>query len=181
MIIRRLTLEDAGELAAVLVENRGFLASSSPITDERFFTAAGQRERIANDGSERFVILDGGRIAGTVTMSNIVLGPLHSATLGYWVAERVNGRGLATRAVREVIGIAFEGSAYIDSRLRRSWTTLRRSACSRRTASSGSALLAATSKSPASGVTISSFNEPPIEPTSPAAVRPAAARRVSRR
>jgi ribosomal-protein-alanine N-acetyltransferase len=108
MIIRRLTLEDAGELAAVLVENRGFLASSSPINDERFFTAAGQRERIENDASERFVILDGGRIAGTVTMSNIVLGPLHSATLGYWVAERVNGRGLATRAVREVIGIAFE-------------------------------------------------------------------------
>jgi [ribosomal protein S5]-alanine N-acetyltransferase len=43
-----------------------------------------------------------------VTLSNIVLGPLQSATLGYWVAERVNGRGLATRAVREVSGNAFE-------------------------------------------------------------------------
>ncbi len=108
MIIRRLTLEDAGELAAVLVENREFLAGSSPIGAESFFTAAGQRERIENGGSERFAILDGGRIAGTVSMSNIVLDPLHSATLGYWVAERVNGRGLATRAVREIIGIAFE-------------------------------------------------------------------------
>jgi [ribosomal protein S5]-alanine N-acetyltransferase len=108
MIIRRLTLEDAGELAAVLVENREFLAGSSAVSAEPFFTAAGQRERIESDGSERFAILDGGRIVGTVTLSNIIMGPLQSATLGYWVAERVNGRGLATRAVCEVSGIAFE-------------------------------------------------------------------------
>jgi [ribosomal protein S5]-alanine N-acetyltransferase len=108
MIIRRLTSEDAGELAAVLVENREFLARSSPVQGRRFFTAEGQRERLESDGSERFAILDGGRIAGVVSVSNVVRDPLESATLGYWVAERVNGRGLATRAVGEVIGIAFE-------------------------------------------------------------------------
>jgi [ribosomal protein S5]-alanine N-acetyltransferase len=108
MIIRRLTLEDAGELAAVLAENREFLAGSSPVSAEGFFTVEGQRARLEGDGSERFAILDGGRIAGTVSISNIVHDPLQSATLGYWVAEPVNGRGLATRAVREVVDIAFE-------------------------------------------------------------------------
>jgi [ribosomal protein S5]-alanine N-acetyltransferase len=40
-------------------------------------------------------------------LSNVVRGPLQSANLGYWVAERANGRGLATKAVGEVIPIAF--------------------------------------------------------------------------
>jgi ribosomal-protein-alanine N-acetyltransferase len=108
MIIRRLTLEDAGELAAVLAENREFLAGSSPTSAEGFFTVEGQRARLESGGSERFAILDGGRIAGTVSISNIVHDPLQSATLGYWVAKPVNGRGLATSAVREVVDIAFE-------------------------------------------------------------------------
>jgi ribosomal-protein-alanine N-acetyltransferase len=107
MIIRPLTPEDAGELAALLVENRAFLAPFEPVRDERFFTIGGQRERIENDGSEASAILVDERIAGTVTMSNIVYGPFQSANLGYWVAERLSGRGLATRAVGDVLEIAF--------------------------------------------------------------------------
>lgn len=107
MTIRALTPEDAGELAALLVENREFLAPFEPVRDERFFTIDGQRERIESDGSQAFAILAGDRIAGTVMLSNIVHGPFQSAVLGYWVAERLNGRGLATRAVGEVVEIAF--------------------------------------------------------------------------
>ena len=107
MIIRPLTSEDAGELSALLVENRAFLAPFEPARDERFFTIAGQREGIENDGSEAFAILADDRIAGTVTMSNIVYGPFQSANLGYWVAERLSGRGLATRAVGDALEIAF--------------------------------------------------------------------------
>jgi ribosomal-protein-alanine N-acetyltransferase len=90
-----------------LVENREFLAPFEPLRDEEFFTDDGQRERIESDGSYSFAILAGSRIAGAVTMSNIVYGPFQSATLGYWVAERLSGRGVATRAVGEVIEIAF--------------------------------------------------------------------------
>jgi [ribosomal protein S5]-alanine N-acetyltransferase len=107
MMIRPLTSEDASELAALLVENREFLAPFEAVRDERFFTTGGQRERIESDGSQAFAILAEDRIAGTVTMSNIVHGPFQSATLGYWVAERLSGRGLATRAVGEVLEIAF--------------------------------------------------------------------------
>jgi ribosomal-protein-alanine N-acetyltransferase len=123
MIIRPLRSEDAEELAAVLVENREFLAPFEPIRGEEFFTAAGQRQRIESDATRAFSILDRDRIAGTVTMSNIVFGPFQSATLGYWVSERLCGRGLATRAVGEVIEIAFvelglhrlEAAALVDN------------------------------------------------------------------
>jgi ribosomal-protein-alanine N-acetyltransferase len=108
MILRPLTSADAGELAALLVENREFLAPFEPVRDDRFFTIDAQRERVENERSEAFAILAGDRIAGTVTISNIVHGPFQSATLGYWVAERLGGRGLATRAVAEVVEIAFD-------------------------------------------------------------------------
>jgi ribosomal-protein-alanine N-acetyltransferase len=106
-IIRPVTPDDAGELAALLAENREFLAPFEPVREERFFTVEGQRERIENDGPLAFAILADGRIAGTVGLSNVVYGVLQSANLGYWVAARFNGRGLATRAVGEVVEVAF--------------------------------------------------------------------------
>ena len=106
-MIRPLTGDDAGELAALMVENRGFLAPFEPDRGERFYTVEGQRERLERDDKHAFAILDGEWIAGTVGLSNVVRGPLQSANLGYWVAERVNGRGLATKAVGELIPIAF--------------------------------------------------------------------------
>ena len=106
-MIRPLTADDAGELAALLVENRAFLAPFDPPRNERSFTVEGQREWIERDDKHGFAIFDDERIAGTATLSNVVRGPLQSANLGYWVAERANGRGLATRAVAELIPVAF--------------------------------------------------------------------------
>jgi [ribosomal protein S5]-alanine N-acetyltransferase len=40
-MIRPLRPEDAAELAALLVENRDFLARFEPLRDEAFFTAEG--------------------------------------------------------------------------------------------------------------------------------------------
>jgi ribosomal-protein-alanine N-acetyltransferase len=42
-----------------------------------------------------------------VTISNLLYGPFRSANLGFWVAQRLNGKGLATRAVGEAVEIAF--------------------------------------------------------------------------
>jgi [ribosomal protein S5]-alanine N-acetyltransferase len=42
-----------------------------------------------------------------VTISDLVYGPFRSGNLGYWVAQRLNGRGWATRAVGEAVEIAF--------------------------------------------------------------------------
>ena len=106
-MIRTLTAEDAGELAALLIENRAFLAPFEPPRNERFYTVEGQLERLEREDKHVFAILDDERIAGTATLSNVVRGPLQSANLGYWVAERANGRGLATKAVAELIPVAF--------------------------------------------------------------------------
>jgi len=107
MILRPLAPTDAGELAALRVENREFLAPFEPLRNDRFFTFDGQREWIEHGTSAAFAILAENRIAGTVTISNVVHGPFHSATLGYWVAERLGGRGLATRAIGEVVEMTF--------------------------------------------------------------------------
>jgi [ribosomal protein S5]-alanine N-acetyltransferase len=106
-VIRPFTADDAGELAALLVENRGFLAPFEPDRGEGFYTLEGQLERLEREDKHAFAILDGEQIAGTVTLSNLVRGPHESANLGYWVAERLNGRGLATKAVGELLPIAF--------------------------------------------------------------------------
>jgi [ribosomal protein S5]-alanine N-acetyltransferase len=56
----------------------------------------------------RFVVLDeDGAVAGSISLENIVRGAAQSATLGYWVDEQRNGRGLATRAVAAALAEAF--------------------------------------------------------------------------
>ncbi len=106
-MIRPLTADDADELAALLVENRAFLAPFEPDRGDHFYTVEGQQERLEREDKHAFGVLDGERIAGTVSLSNVVRGPLQSANLGYWIAERATGRGLATKAVGELIPIAF--------------------------------------------------------------------------
>ena len=105
-MIRRLRQDDAGELAALLRANRDFLAPFEPVRDERFFTPEGQAERIAQHG-HLFAILDDEAIAGTIAISNVLLGALRSANVGYWVDQARNGRGLASGAVAEVAETAF--------------------------------------------------------------------------
>jgi ribosomal-protein-alanine N-acetyltransferase len=50
-----------------------------------------------------FVIEVGGRFVGQVTVSNIARGSAQAASIGYWVAADVAGRGVAPRAVAMVI------------------------------------------------------------------------------
>lgn len=45
---------------------------------------------------------------GRVALDNVVLGAWHNATIGYFIDEQHNGRGLATSAVRLVCKFGFE-------------------------------------------------------------------------
>jgi ribosomal-protein-alanine N-acetyltransferase len=111
-VIREVGVGDADELAALYSANREFLAPFEPIRPDAFFTAAGQRERLSRPVEGwRFAILDDdGAIAGAINVTNVVRGAFHSANVGYFVSQHVNGRGLATAAVRDVCAFAF-GSA----------------------------------------------------------------------
>ncbi|MFP5218237.1 MAG: GNAT family N-acetyltransferase [Actinomycetes bacterium] len=56
-----------------------------------------------------FVVTYQDRLAGQVTVSNIVRGAFDSAAVGYWVDERVAGKGVAPTALALVIDHCFGG------------------------------------------------------------------------
>jgi [ribosomal protein S5]-alanine N-acetyltransferase len=105
-LIRPLVLEDAAEVARLLTANRSFLAPFEPEHADDFFTAEGQHARI-EAADHLYAILDGGALAGVISLSNVVRGPFQSAHLGYWVGETSCGRGLATRALAELADRSF--------------------------------------------------------------------------
>jgi ribosomal-protein-alanine N-acetyltransferase len=112
--LRPARVDDAEALAALYASQRNFLAPFDPIRPDGFYTVAGQRSELEQavaqsraDLRHRFVILADGAIAGTLGISNVVRGQFQSANLGYFVAEEVNGRGVATRAVGLAVEQAF--------------------------------------------------------------------------
>jgi ribosomal-protein-alanine N-acetyltransferase len=113
-VTRLISPADATELADLAIANRDFLQPWEPVRSESYFTAEGQLAsledalgRHAQGSCLPHVIVDSGRIAGRITLNGIVRGPFLSCSVGYWVSQSANGRGLATAALREMLGIAF--------------------------------------------------------------------------
>lgn len=114
-ILRPIRLDDAEVLADLYRAERDFLTPFEPERDASFFTGAGQERLIeraialrAGGFAERFVIVHRDRAVGVLAVNNIVRGVSQSATIGYFVAQAHNGRGIATRAVGEVCRWAFD-------------------------------------------------------------------------
>jgi [ribosomal protein S5]-alanine N-acetyltransferase len=112
---RLVTLDDVPALAELARVNRDFLAPWEPVRGAGYFTEDGQRA-LVTAGLERHrlrqsvphvIIGEAGQVVGRVTLNDIVWGPFLSCHLGYWVSADQNGRGLATAAVRHMIGVAF--------------------------------------------------------------------------
>lgn len=101
--------------ARLVTANRDYLGPWSPLQHDRYFTVAGQREVLARDlaiyergGMLPLAILDdGGAVCGRVNLNTIVRGAAQSASVGYWVSESHAGRGLASAAVADAVGIGF--------------------------------------------------------------------------
>lgn len=114
-VTRLITTDDAEAVAALLTANREFLEPWEPAHDESFYTVDRQRAIIRRHLEEHgrgqtvpFVILDsGGEVAGRVTVNGVLRGAFQSGSIGYWVSEQRNGRGLATAAVSDVTAHAF--------------------------------------------------------------------------
>jgi ribosomal-protein-alanine N-acetyltransferase len=112
---RLVATSDAPELAAALAANRKFLAPYEPFRPEDYYTAEGQRAYLeevlrttATGLTLPHVIVEDGRIVGRITLSGITRGPFQSASVGYWVAESANGRGVASAALARILRVAFE-------------------------------------------------------------------------
>jgi [ribosomal protein S5]-alanine N-acetyltransferase len=112
---RLVTFDDVPVLAELVAANREFLAPWDPVRDEGYYTVAGQREVVGDallrhsQGSmlPHVILAQSGRVAGRITLHNIVRGSFQSCGLGYWLNAADNGRGLATAAVLDIIKVAF--------------------------------------------------------------------------
>jgi ribosomal-protein-alanine N-acetyltransferase len=112
---RLIRIEDAEALADLAARNREFMAPWDPLRPEKYFTLKGQQQDIqgslgrhAQGSALPHVLIDGaGQVIGRVNLNGIVRGPFMSCSVGYWVSEDHNGRGIATAAVAHILSVAF--------------------------------------------------------------------------
>ncbi|MER7536079.1 GNAT family N-acetyltransferase [Streptomyces sp. NPDC097704] len=110
-VLERLRPDHAPALLAFERENREYFAASVPDRGDAYFAdfAGVHRARLDEQetGTIHFHVLvgEGGEILGRFNLVDVADG---SAELGYRVAERAAGRGVATAGVREVCRLARE-------------------------------------------------------------------------
>lgn len=115
VVLRPAAATDAEALLAAYLHNREHLRPWDPVREENFYTLDGQRERLLGQLAERdagrlmlWMLTDGPRIAGVITLSGIRYGPSCSGNLGYWIDVDHAGKGLASAAVEAVARYADE-------------------------------------------------------------------------
>lgn len=111
--LRIATLDDADALADAYTRSWDHLEPWEPVRPANWFTAAGQREKLAgtlerykNGLVVPFLLVSEDRVLGAITLNDLVPGPFRNADVGYWLASDAVGRGLMTRAVEAVAEIA---------------------------------------------------------------------------
>ncbi|WP_171013518.1 GNAT family N-acetyltransferase [Chitinivorax sp. B] len=105
---------DVPELIDYYQRNQVFLRPFSPPWPENMFEPDIWPGRLAAQWDEflqgrgcKLYLFDGTRIIGSVGLSGIQRGPFQACFLGYELDEHVQGKGLATRAVKLVTHYAF--------------------------------------------------------------------------
>ena len=115
-LLRPLERADIPALTRLARANRTFLAPASPLREAEHFTDAGQEhaalvslEAAENGTMFPMVIVDGkGVLIGTLNLNSIIRGAFQSASIGYWVSQERNGRGVASAAVAAAKMVAYE-------------------------------------------------------------------------
>lgn len=108
--VRTFTLDDAGALFALVDTERDRLRRWMPWTDG-VRTVEDQRTWIErslaaeHDREANGIWLASGELAGSIGMT---VNPVENGgEIGYWIAERFEGRGLVTRACAAMLDVAF--------------------------------------------------------------------------
>ncbi|WP_419842836.1 GNAT family N-acetyltransferase [Candidatus Poriferisodalis sp.] len=117
--LRPLTTSDFAEWAEVRQRCRDWLAKWEPrplenVPDpsselQAFATRCRVRERERSLGTAfDFGLWHEGRFCGEINISHVARGAFQSAHVGYWIDERLAGRGLIAEGLLAVFGFAFE-------------------------------------------------------------------------
>lgn len=114
--LRPLVRRDASTWLEVRTRNEEWLRpweATSPVRSDGPPPTFGQmirrlRAEARAGRSLPFAVTYQGRLAGQLTVGNIALGSARSAAIGYWVDERVAGRGVMPTAVALAIDHVFE-------------------------------------------------------------------------
>jgi [ribosomal protein S5]-alanine N-acetyltransferase len=107
-VLERLRPDHAPALLAFERDNRAYFARSVPDRGDDYFAHFAERhqallaEQAAGVCHFHLVVVDG-EVLGRVNLVDVANG---SAELGFRMAEKATGRGLATAAVREVVELA---------------------------------------------------------------------------
>jgi ribosomal-protein-alanine N-acetyltransferase len=107
--LERLRADHAAAVFAFEVENRAYFAARIADRGDDYFAEFADRHQALVDDQEtgtiHFHVLldDSGQVIGRVNLVDVADG---SAELGYRIAERATGRGLATAAVLELCALA---------------------------------------------------------------------------
>ena len=107
--LQLLRLEHAPTLLVFERENRAYFAASIPDRGDEFFAEFDARFaqllelQAAGTDYLHVLVTGGGEVVGRVNLIAVADG---AAELGYRIAQKVAGRGVATAAVREVLELA---------------------------------------------------------------------------
>jgi len=109
-VLERLRPDHAPALLAFETANRAYFAASIPDRGDAYFADFDQRHRAllaeqAEGGCHFHVLVEDGEVVGRVNLVDVADS---SAELGFRIAEKAAGRGLATRAVAEVCAMAVD-------------------------------------------------------------------------
>ena len=110
--LRVLRERDAEELYRLVEANRGYLAEWMPWAAEQTlegtiaFLRVTERRQAENNGFEAALVLDG-RIVGAAGFPGVDW-VARATSIGYWLDEGHQGRGLMTSAVRGLVDHAFD-------------------------------------------------------------------------
>ena len=115
--LRALEPADAEELLGLRLKNRVWLQAFEPIRPGRMWTLSEQRRELELESELRredrrhvhgIRLTGDDRLVGRISLDNIVRGAWQNATIGYFVDQEHNGRGIATQAVKDAVRFAFK-------------------------------------------------------------------------
>jgi [ribosomal protein S5]-alanine N-acetyltransferase len=115
--IRQLEVSDATAALELQIRNKEFFQAYSPMRIDGFYTVQGQTNVIEaniaqsqNNSKYTFGIFlnDTDELIGSVSLSEILRGPLQSCYIGYYLDQQQNGKGYMTEAVILAVDFAFK-------------------------------------------------------------------------